>query len=295
MFNSTNRVKILLPLFLFLLMACDCSGEAAQQVIEYVAPPPLEDCSQFAFLQPSEFVNDGPQVIAWNRMVGTDHYTITIYDAVQGYEMADYRANAEVFSIQRNISRAQIAGGDTLRIVIEAYDGNFDFSSNVLCSREIIVERVKKAQAPQPGQNALQARPDCAAFQLTSPTGGLPNGGVTFYWNPIPAASSYTITVLEGGSALASWTAGAGANSVSGNVSSGAIGGGFTLTVRATAHLTGGGICTSQATMNRESTPNNGGGDNGGGNNGGGNPQPTAVQPTAVPPTPMPTEIPPPR
>ncbi|MBW4438911.1 MAG: hypothetical protein KME04_17370 [Pleurocapsa minor GSE-CHR-MK-17-07R] len=110
----------------------------------------------------------------------------------------------------------------------------------------------------------------CAGFRLSSPLDGLPNGFVTFYWDPAAVPMSYQVQVLEGGRVLATFDGGTGTNA-SGDVSSGAIGGAFSFTVRVVGFLNGSQVCTSEANLLRES---------------GGGPPPVIV------PTPTPTRCP---
>jgi hypothetical protein len=105
-----------------------------------------------------------------------------------------------------------------------------------------------------------QPRVDCSAFRLTSPLDGLPNGVATFYWDPLPGATGYSVGVYgEGGGAT--FGAGAGSTSTAGDVSQGAIGGGFSFTVQATAFMNGQAVCSHSVTLYRESSggeaPNN--------------------------------------
>lgn len=105
--------------------------------------------------------------------------------------------------------------------------------------------------APRPPQ----PRVDCSAFRLTSPLDGLPNGVATFYWDPLPGATAYSVGVYgEGGGAT--FGAGAGSTSTSGDVSQGAIGGGFSFTVQANALIGDSVVCSQSVTLFRESADN---------------------------------------
>jgi hypothetical protein len=87
----------------------------------------------------------------------------------------------------------------------------------------------------------------CAAFRLTSPLDGLPNGVATFYWDPVPLPGfTYQITVMdEAYSVLAVFQAGE-STSISGDVSQAAIGGSFQVIVRATAFYNGQALCSDE-------------------------------------------------
>lgn len=120
---------------------------------------------------------------------------------------------------------------------------------------------------------------DCGNFALTSPTDGLPDGGVTVYWNPAPGATAYRVNVFNDANQLKlSLTVAGNVTSVGIDVSEGAIGSGYVFTVQVQALFNGKVGCSSAKTENRAAPPGN----NGGGNNGGGNqPKPTC-SPLAV-------------
>jgi hypothetical protein len=100
---------------------------------------------------------------------------------------------------------------------------------------------------------------DCSGFAMTSPTDGLPNGGVTVYWDPVPWATSYRVNVYgEGGGLLLSVEVGAPASNVGIDVSAGNIGPGFVFTVQVQALQAGVVRCSDGRTLFRES---NGGDD----------------------------------
>src|SRR5690606_6951484 len=84
---------------------------------------------------------------------------------------------------------------------------------------------VRPTAAPPPPPTDV-----CAGLRLTAPLDGLPNGGATFYWDPVAdPTATYSITIFdEGGNVLTGFNAGTATN-VSGNVSQGAIGGAFQL------------------------------------------------------------------
>jgi hypothetical protein len=96
---------------------------------------------------------------------------------------------------------------------------------------------------------------NCGAFRLTAPLDGLPNGAATFFWDPLPLADvTYQITIFdENGRALTSVGAGNGF-SFSLDVSQGAIGGLFQLTVRIDALRGGQIVCSDTRMILRAST-----------------------------------------
>ena len=100
--------------------------------------------------------------------------------------------------------------------------------------------------APRP-----QPRVDCSTFRLTAPLDGLPNGTATFYWDPLPGATAYSVGVY-GEAGGATFGAGAGSTSTAGDVSQGAIGGGFSFTVQANAIIGDDVVCSHSVTLFRE-------------------------------------------
>ncbi len=98
-------------------------------------------------------------------------------------------------------------------------------------------------------------QPNCDGFRLTSPTDGLPNGGITVYWDPIAGATSYRVNVFgEGGAPLLlSVEVAAPATSVGIDVSEGNIGPGFTFYLQVQALFNGQVNCSSGITLMRES------------------------------------------
>lgn len=92
----------------------------------------------------------------------------------------------------------------------------------------------------------------CPTLHLTSPLDGLPDGVAAFYWDGLSVPNvQYTITVMEQDySVLATFPAGTAWN-VSGDVSRGAIGGGYQLWVRVTA-TTPNGTCLDEHLLWRE-------------------------------------------
>jgi len=89
-------------------------------------------------------------------------------------------------------------------------------------------------------------RVSCDAFRLTSPLMGMANGTQTFFWDPLPDATGYRIQILENGTVLATFEAAADQTNVTGDVSSGRIGGLFDLMVRAQALKNGNVVCSAE-------------------------------------------------
>src|SRR5690606_19944311 len=86
----------------------------------------------------------------------------------------------------------------------------------------------------------------CTNFRLTSPLDGLPNGTATFYWDPASVAAVYQVVVMnESRGVLAVFTVNDATN-VSGDVSHGAIGGGFQLIIQLNALVNGQVTCTDE-------------------------------------------------
>jgi hypothetical protein len=133
------------------------------------------------------------------------------------------------------------------------------------------------APAPSnPQQSQIVAPPSsmaCDFLRLTAPLDGLPNGGTTFYWDPIPNATGYNISLFDGGSYLAGYNAPAGSTNLGADVSQGAIGGGYSITIVLTATGPNGQTCTTGATVFRAAP--DGGSQNNDSNNAPSQPVPT--------------------
>ena len=129
-------------------------------------------------------------------------------------------------------------------------------------------------------------QPNCAGFALTSPTDGLPNGGITVYWDPIVGATSYRVNVYgEGGAPLLlSVEVAAPATSVGIDVSEGNIGPGFVFVLQVQALFNGQVNCADSITLMRESP---------GGGNPGRDPNDDPQDEPEDEPGPMPTLCPP--
>ena len=106
-------------------------------------------------------------------------------------------------------------------------------------------------QCSQPQALSSSPSADCSVFRLTSPLDGLANGSVTFYWDPLPGATGYRLTVLDGGTPLASYATNSGQTSLTADVSSSAIGGGFELGVRLEAFVGPGVACNDNRVILR--------------------------------------------
>jgi hypothetical protein len=138
--------------------------------------------------------------------------------------------------------------------------------------------------APDPGGDAT-ATPvpftvNCAAFRLTSPLDGLPNGVAAFYWDPIQNGQTYSyrfrIFDEASGTPLVTFGGGYDTNTTQGNVAQSAIGGGFSLRVRLEAlNSNGQVVCSDEHVLLRAATETN-------------NPPPVQNNPTPTPTIPIP-------
>lgn len=92
---------------------------------------------------------------------------------------------------------------------------------------------------------------DCSNFKPTSPLGQMPAGGVTYFWDAAPGATSYTVRVYDsGGSTVGEFSANAPQTSVSGTPS-----GTGSMSWNVTAYVNGVVACTSgQAVVLRDAT-----------------------------------------
>lgn len=135
--------------------------------------------------------------------------------------------------------------------------------------------RVPPTRTPTPPPNGSNSSSvnlayNCTGFGLTSPREGLPNGGITVYWDPAPSATGYQASVInvDNGASTGASVA-APSTSVGLDVSEATLGAGFTFVVRVSALNGTRVICSSEATMFREAPnrPNDsdGGNDDGDG------------------------------
>lgn len=113
--------------------------------------------------------------------------------------------------------------------------------------------------APNPPQQQAIVAPSCAIFNLTSPLDGLRNGATSFYWDALPSATSYRINISEGGLVLASASVDAPTTTVTVDTSTGAIGGGYILTVEIQALINSSVSCSKTYTIPREAPAGDGG------------------------------------
>lgn len=89
---------------------------------------------------------------------------------------------------------------------------------------------------------------DCSPFRATSPLDGLPYGSVTFYWDPAPGATGYRVNLYnldETGGLVGSYSAPAGATSLSADTRIVSIGYGFSFSWEVIALLNGQTVCSS--------------------------------------------------
>jgi hypothetical protein len=103
-----------------------------------------------------------------------------------------------------------------------------------------------------PATNNPQAALDCSMVRLTSPRGGLPNGRVTFYWDPVPWAASYRLTISSASTVLATWEAVPPATNLLADVSENAIGGANPFVVELEVKDSNGNHCSDIVVQDRE-------------------------------------------
>jgi len=116
--------------------------------------------------------------------------------------------------------------------------------------------------ATLPPPPAPTAMPDlCAGFRLTSPSGGMSNSPMTFYWDPAPAAQSYRINIFDRDTNALLFQGDSPAPNTNAtiDVSTAAIGGGSNLMVEMLAFANGTVICTSSVPQQRDPAPAPGG------------------------------------
>jgi hypothetical protein len=92
----------------------------------------------------------------------------------------------------------------------------------------------------------------CSLFKLTSPLDGLPNGAATFYWDTLKADNvSYQITIYDESRRILKTIPAGKTNTITFDVSRGAIGGLYQLTVKASVIVNGKEVCTDEHTIFR--------------------------------------------
>ncbi len=113
-------------------------------------------------------------------------------------------------------------------------------------------------QPTLPPPPAPTATPDmCSGFMLTSPSGGMVNGPMTFYWNPVVTATHYRISIFDqaGGSLLFMGDSPAPNTNAEINVSREMIGGSQNLVVQIDAFAGDTRLCYHTSYQHRESPP----------------------------------------
>lgn len=121
-----------------------------------------------------------------------------------------------------------------------------------VCMQAVVDSINAKYATPVPVQ--AQARIDCSPFRLTSPLDGMPNGMTTFYWDPLPNAQRYEITLADyhTGNFVASFSADGSMTNLVADVGMGAIGGLFNFVVTIHAYVDDRIVCSDVHDIARE-------------------------------------------
>jgi hypothetical protein len=82
-----------------------------------------------------------------------------------------------------NVSLSNANPTEPLVVSLKAYMG---YSLPEACQINVTIPRV-----------APPSLVDCAVFRLTAPLDGLPNGMTTFYWDALPGATGYRLSVAD--------------------------------------------------------------------------------------------------
>ncbi len=236
-----------------------CLGESE---IRMLAPPPSDACENFEVT--GEVIDNEARTIRWSW---TPYDGAAYYAGVMGYDDGGMFAfygishyEPETTTVTTEHPRDEVDSDRWILRVVAA--GPAD---EMLCVGEAVVEFTS---APE------QVVPPVCAITLLSPREGMANGMQAFYWTEVAGATGYRVRVYnEAGALVAEGTTGPGVNSVVLDVSTAAIGGGFTFHVTVEALLGGTSWCQDGVTELRASEPS------GGGESGGGEPPPGGGQP----------------
>jgi hypothetical protein len=199
----------------------------------FIGSPPPADCTDFRILSPRDmFPNADPnQVVRWPQLEA-NRYQYRIEVSLDGINAQTLRAESPDSAVEIFVGTAQTT---TIKVTL--------FEAGLLnCSDTVTVSRYVP---PAPTF-------DCSVFRLTAPLEGLANGVNTFYWDALPSASGYALTVTDAsGATLASLSTAAGTTNATVDLSSTTTGDGGVLTVTVQALVGGNAVCTDTRSIQR--------------------------------------------
>lgn len=214
----------------------DAAPDACINSVINPAIPENVDCSNFRIVSPRtmfEFAGEN-QIIRWTSLPEAHNYRV-MWGEEGVYRFGNFGYSGST-SREISISDRFFAGVERFNVRVEARIGY-----HTACSDSVVVTRYAP---PAPTY-------DCAVFRLTAPLDGLANGVNTFYWDALPDAQGYALTVSDGSTTLASLSTGAGTTNATVDVSSTTAGDGGVLTVIVQALVGGNAVCTDTRTIPR--------------------------------------------
>jgi hypothetical protein len=215
----------------------DAAPDACINSVINPAIPENVDCSNFRIVSPRtmfEFAGEN-QIIRWTSLPEAHNYRV-MWGEEGVYRFGNFGYSGST-SRAISISDRFFAGVERFNVRVEAR-----ISYTTLCSDSVVVSRY---MPPAPTV-------DCSVFRLTAPLEGLANGVNTFYWDALPSASGYALTVTDaGGTTLASLSTAAGTTNATVDLSSTTTGDGGILTVTVEALVDGSAVCTDTRSIQR--------------------------------------------
>ena len=155
------------------------------------------------------------------------------------------------------VNLRDLADSGAFRLVVHAWSA----ADGYICTAEVTIELEGPPTEPEPDPDGPgQVVPFACSIRLESPREGMANGLQTFFWSPVEGATGYRLRIYNEGSALvAEGTVAAPATSMTLDVSTAAIGHGFTFTVAIEALRSGEHWCVDAVTQMREHREDGGG------------------------------------
>jgi hypothetical protein len=194
---------------------------------------PPTDCTPFTISAPATMAQSATTItISWTPPSRVDFYRIAAFVGGRGR----YITGADLNRGRTSETFAFAAGTTDIRFTVSVMLGD-DYLG---CRIERTVQRV----APL----------DCSVFRLTAPLDGLPNGVTTFYWDALPSATSYGISVADAANPsapLSSMSIPSGSTNTTLDLSTAAIGGSTSMVVTLQAFNGATAVCTDSRTLTR--------------------------------------------
>ncbi len=230
-----------------------CLGESELWMAE---PPPSDACEHFEVS--GEVIDNDARTVrwSWGSYPGTAYYA-----ALEGYDVgggafAFYRAGRygpETVAITATYPRDDV---DSDRWMLQVVAAGPD--DEILCIGSDIIEFQSEIE---------EFVPQFCTITLLSPREGMANGMQTFYWTAVDGATGYRVRIYnESGALVAEATVGPLVNNVTIDVSTAAIGGGFTFNVTVEALRGSATWCQDGVTELRAAEVPGGGSSGGNGN-----------------------------